>query len=512
MNPQLALTIASYDERLISLTNSMSGINIDYDFDSSAGRMLRYSMLWAMYEGTVFRAFNSWSTKHRTDHNLYKYTRDIYNPTSRIGTFYQTYLLGGDFEYKLGDVPVKLPFPFQSNNEKTDAAIRKILKDSNAMEWRSRLGLLGSLLGDVFIKVCDDGEKITLECVSPEQFPVITVDNIGNVTYYQYEEEIRTVSSLSGTIEKTRYTEICYLENGRCVFETFRNGIPFDWGNGASKWIYESNVIPLIHIKHNDVGRVFGASEVLFTMPLVRELEDITSKVSDQIRKMVDSPWFFAGVKIPNRRRSTDEQQRTDEDPSRRELPAIYSNDPHSKPYPLVAPLDLEAALNHISNLYIAMEKTFPELRLNKGLDKTSGDVSGRALIVARQEAQDKVALRRQNYDNGLVKAITLALRLSLKRGYIVDITEEETLFSISDRPVFLLHESERLEYQKQFWTNAELASKVGVGLDVFLQLEGWSPEQIRVITESEDYKKFKEMTTTNLIDPFTNNTTSATE
>src|SRR5438132_4867196 len=75
-----------------------------FEFSHYPARQLRYAVYWSLYENSAYRNIvHSWATKLKSDLGLYKYIRNIYNPSFRLGSFYQTYLMGGALDPDAGD-------------------------------------------------------------------------------------------------------------------------------------------------------------------------------------------------------------------------------------------------------------------------------------------------------------------------------------------------------------------------------------------------------------------------
>ena len=176
-------------------------------------------------------------------------------------------------------------------------------------------------------------------------------------------------------------------------------------------------------------------------------------------------------------------------EPGREELPVFYSNDPTAKAIPLVAPLDITGTLAHITALLAELERDYPELRFDNL--RVSGEVSGATLRVARQPVETKVTQRRAVYDDALVRAHNMAVAIAgLRRlpGFesfdLGSYARGDLEHSIGLRPVFDVDPMDRLDEEKQFWTNANLAVDAGVPLKAYLKREGWDPADLAEIPD----------------------------
>jgi hypothetical protein len=168
--------------------------------------------------------------------------------------------------------------------------------------------------------------------------------------------------------------------------------------------------------------------------------------------------------------------------------------------------LDIEAALSHIKEIAAEVERSYPELRTGGGMGggQSREVASGRALLIARGEAEDKIEQRRVNYDEKLVKIHRMAMAIASEAKYegFEGFTFEDWDGKATDhrikalRSVFRPHPTETLDQDRQLWTNAHLAENVGVPLEVFLRDNEWEDVRIAEIIDSDMYKLHIEMLT----------------
>ena len=109
------------------------------EFDDFDSRRLRYSILWSFYENTAYRNIHNWAVRYKVDYGLYKYTRNLYNPTNRLVNFYETHLMGGQLDMLAGDgEEIVSALPIVTENELLRPAIGKIWEWSN---WQAKKDL-----------------------------------------------------------------------------------------------------------------------------------------------------------------------------------------------------------------------------------------------------------------------------------------------------------------------------------------------------------------------------------
>ena len=440
-------------------------LQLEADFDSWASRRLRYAINWAYYENTAYERVHKWTVGYKTQFGLYKYIRNIYNPSYRIGEFYKSHLWGGMLDREAGDDGA---IPIETDNAALRRALAELWKWSNFQIKKDLITLYGSALGDAVIRVIDDTEKgrVYLENIHPGKLKDVALDAFGNVKSYTIEEERLHPANETQSVV---FTETATNQGGGTIlYQTFLNNAPYDWTGNGSEWQTGYGFIPMVVVKHNDVGLEWGWSEIQPGRSKIHEVDDIASKLSDQIRKTVDPVWFFSGVPKPSSSPTASETQLTGTaaanrpQPGREELPALYANDPNAKATALIAESDIGGILEHIKEMLSEIERDYPELKLIADLQQASGDISGRALRIAQGPAADKVLQRRVNYDDALKRIQQMAVAIGGERGYFKGFNlgsyDKGNLdHEIGDRRVFAPDRLDELEILEKEFTLGEL-------------------------------------------------------
>jgi len=463
----------------------------DSNFSDYEARKMRYAIWWAFYENTAYRHVHTWAVRYKTAHGLYKYIRNIYNPAGRIVDFWVGHLLGGALDPLAGDgLIVPSALPIITENEALRSAIAQVWQWSNWQQKKDTTSLLGSCMGDIGLRVVDDVErqKVYIQVVHPRLIKEVTKDDFGHVKAYVLEEEREDPRNPNRAAVK--YNEfVTRSDDGQVHFLTTLNGTPYPWNGIEAEWEVDYGFVPFVHISHIDVGIDWGWSELHKFRSKVHEVDDLTSKLDDQIRKTVDVPWLFTGSKKPATTPTTSGAATSTDrpEPGREELPGLWTPDTNAKAIPLVAPLDILGVSEHINNLLRELERDYPELTVE--IVAATGDLSGRALQIARQPTVVKVEQRRVPYDRGVRDIQQMCVAIAGDRdvddvfaGFGLESFERGDLdHTIGPRPVFDKTEADRAEENKLFWETAAIAvEKTGIALPAYLETQGWTPEQIR--------------------------------
>ena len=460
-------------------------------FDVVNNRLSRYALYWAFFEGTQYESIQSFRSSFVEDNDLYPHIRSIYNPASRLGNFYAQHICGGYLDPYAGNGKIKpSALPIVDASPTTVKAISKFWETSRFDLVKDLIPMYGSVLGDAFVSLEPNPTNDGLVCdvIHPAQILKYSVDADGYCTEYKLARIIFDEDA-GKDIE---YTETALLTDRGVEYVTYRNNVAHSFYGFGERWIVDLPFIPIAQVAHINRNRTYGWAEMHQKRRALQEADDSASKLFDHIRKTVDPVWLMAGMRKPRTAKPTkadpvgDSKSRTSSS-----YLAIYTSK-EAKPHALIADLDLEQAIASLGMLLSDLEDTYPELRMAKA--DAAGDVSGRALLIARQDAEDKVITRRIGYDAMFKRLNTMAMYLGHRFNYdgydgrVNYLDSDATKHFIAHRPVFKPHASERLEHDKAFWVNASLARKAGVPLAIYLRNAGWQQESIDEIVTSAEY------------------------
>lgn len=474
------------------------------DFADFDNRKLRYHIYWAFFENTVYRSkIHTWSTSYKLQHALYKYIRSLYNPAFRLGDFWQSHLMGGLLDPQAGDgqeepsaLPIVVP-PENKSGDELRAAISQVWKWSNFQSRKDIFTLYGAVMGDVGLRVADDTErkKVYLEVIHPGTIKDVTLDPFGHVKAYEIQEEREHPDRPGRTVT---YTEIAERDGKNVVYATYLDGDLYAWNGQAAEWAEPYGFVPIVLCRHNDVGLDWGWSELHPGRSKFHEVDDLSSALSDQIRKTVNVVWLFTGQTKPKTTPTLTgaDSSTSRPEPGREEMNALYASNAQADAKALVAPLNIADTTAYLSMLLERLEEDYPELRFEK---LRLSQVSGEALREARKPIEEKVTQRRGNYDDALVRAQQMAISIGgfrgIFQGFGLESYEAGDLdHHIGKRPVFTADPVLDMQNEKLLWDTAEQAGKAGVPLSAFLRLQGWAEDKIDEVIQDEEYQQRQEM------------------
>lgn len=157
------------------------------DWDDAKGRWLRYSILWANYDNTVYRSnVHKFANLYKATHGMYSFSRRLFGIPYRLGDFWQSYLWGGRLDVVDGVAGDGGALPIATANDDLRPFIADIWNWSRWVTKKDIVPLWGSVLGDAFLRVRDDveREKVYLELVHPSTIWSVEKDPFGNIKGY----------------------------------------------------------------------------------------------------------------------------------------------------------------------------------------------------------------------------------------------------------------------------------------------------------------------------------------
>jgi hypothetical protein len=458
------------------------------EFDEYDSRLNRQQIEWAMYENTAYDSIHLWATEYKKKFGLYKYIRNIFNPTTRIGNFYQAHIWPGALDRDAGDgTKIVSALPIITDNEVIRPAIANVWQWSNWSIKKNLVPLKGSTMGDGYIQVIDDPfhQKVYFKVIDPILVRDIIKDPFGNIKAYILQGVRSDPHKPSLDVI---YTETCHRGEApdEVIFTTFKDGKEFAWNGIASQWSEFWGFCPLVQIQHNDVGMKFGWSEMHPFFSRIHTVDDTASMTIDQVRKMVQGSWLFSGTSkpllVPTADAATPSRDRPA--PGRETSPAYYVGE-KGDAKSLVADIDLSAIAELIAMLNSDLKKNLPELRIDE--QEIQGVPSGKALHLLQEPARAKTKMRRVAYDRGAVAAMQMALTIGARNEYPGFETLPKDGFAtgefnhqIGESEVFAQSQIAKLEEADLFWDAVNKAILAGVSLESILSELGWSDEKIR--------------------------------
>lgn len=392
----------------IAAYNARSLVPLEaFGWDTYEARLARYAISEGYYNNITYKQLATYSARLKAEGNLYQHIRAIYNPVYRQVEAYTAKVYGGGLDFEdltAGAIPIIMA------DDTLRAAIKQVWIWSN---WRSAKSVYvrqGATLGDVALKVVDqpDRGKVRIEVLHASKIKDVEFDSVGNVKRVEIEYARDDDSANNLRDRSYVYTEVIDGE----TFATYRDGEPFAFYNDANgspipSWPNPYGFVPLVMVKHKDLGLQFGANAFHSALGKIDELNDAASLLNDQVRKAINVMWYFAGVTAKDDLKSTAGE--------RDKLPAIYGP-ADSQPFPMIANIDISAAGVNVERMLAELERDMPELSMHRLRD--GGNLTAPGVRSAYNDAIDRFIEAQGNYDDGLIRAQKMAVSIGGFRGY----------------------------------------------------------------------------------------------
>jgi hypothetical protein len=442
--------------------------------------------------------------------------RFLENPVRRLVDFYAGILYPGVLTEDGSELPegIQSAIPFSKDTPPAlRSAIAQIWMWSNWQAKKSVEVRYGAALGDVFVEVVDDIEsgKVYLDVLWPGFICELERDKSGNVKSYSLEYRVevreqddrgryRTVNTYMYRKDLDQHS-IKYYRDDSLVSST-----PNPYGFAPAVWI-----------PHSDCGTDHGACAFAGSMEKIDELNSRVSGVGDQIRKAVENPRLMStnSPQMITRHLNQDKRPATSQQPqpsTDQESVLIMTAPADTKVQSLLGDLNIADAGKEIDRLEAEIERSHPELSFYHMLremtqltgpaaDRVVGDVKARVYEAMAAYDQANISLFR------MATAIA-GMRLQERAGGWSRLDNQQQKFAsfnldsyakgnldmaIMPRPILTPTKTERAQEKQAVWNGVNAAIKAGVPLELVLEDEGWTEQQIAKLVQAKQAEEAKQ-------------------
>ena len=379
-----------------------------YPNPSATEQMTRhatYEQMFAYYSNTAFDEVATWA-RYRQRYNLYRYTRPIFNPVTRVVDFYAEHIYPGVLSTEPildGGVQSAMPFAYETPEELRQAAFQ-VWQWSN---WQINKDIMvqnGALAGNVLVEIKDDLErgKVRYQVFYPTFVKDFRLDEYGNLTAYVLEYPVSDARIDNGR------TFTYAKEVQKDFIAYYKNGQPHDYGNGeviANPYGF----VPAVWAKHRDIGTDHGVPAMRSSIAKIDELNSMVSHTADHIHKRIESPrilWSNDKIKPLFGSETLDS---TDFDSRQQQV--LLKGTSGGSTDTLVGDLDPQTIIPMIEKFTEEIEKDYPEITLYEKLrDQNIVTAPGAARLMG--DVAKKISMPAANYDSANVKLVQMSLAI----------------------------------------------------------------------------------------------------
>jgi hypothetical protein len=347
---------------------------------------------------------------------------ELRNPASAVVDFYVAHVWAGDLNEAL-----ELD-QSQMADVKVEAAVKTIFRWSN---WGQRKALAvrwDGIFGDTFLKVGETDDSVYLQLIDPRSVTDFAKDWRGNLTYIRLDDVLTDTSTLlARQVVRTEIWDKATGEMGIWVRPTFeperrKLGTPQESRSLASMGI---DFVPFTHAMFRDIGQARGLNAYLQQRSVIDEMNREVTRLHQMLFRynkpltVVNSGADQTGrpfppMAIPNRDGTSQNGTVTMGDDDIWQLPG------NPTVQQLVPNIDYASALAAIEADWKHTQRVMPELLYYDTTDM-QGD-SGRAVRFKLGPAVKRAEEVRGNLEDGLLRALKMALSIAKARGLLTDL------------------------------------------------------------------------------------------
>lgn len=286
----------------------------------------------------------------------------------------------------------------------------------------------GAVYGVSGLKIADlrDQRRAVISPAKPTCFMLVSSQQ-----YNKTPEMSIWVEQREGSQGMFEYAEVITPEAVR----TFYDGQPYGFDDREPEYRNELGFVPLVEVEHIRTGDPFGESTYQKAIPLLDEVNQLASYLSDIIAKHAEPQWAAFGVEPSELVKSGDN--------------VWFFPSENAKLNPVLAQIDIPGVLEFIREIRDQVHGSLPELGFDELRSKEQ--IATATLELQLMELVLKIKRTRPNYDEGLVAG----LRMAGLAGASMGLAEarpllDDELALDEERPVLPLDPLTRIQLEMQ--------------------------------------------------------------
>lgn len=294
MRPGGAFVPLNVSNAALAMNGSIASPKVVYLGGSLSLRLNTFTELEARYENSIFETAQ-WQTL-RSQRNLYRQTRALFNPTRRLVDTYAAMVYPGALATSKEDLPDGVPLAMPvapSTPARLQRAISQLWQWSNFQSLKAMLVRYGGIFGTVAVEVIDvqASQKVRFDVWRPDYVSDVLLNAVGDVKAIRFAYMARDNQGMY-LYEK---------EITPTLYATYRNGFLYDYlGQGRATWPNPYGYVPVVWCKHRNVGGVWGAPAIDGSINKIDQMNSLASQMLDAASKKVAAPFMIFSATPPS--------------------------------------------------------------------------------------------------------------------------------------------------------------------------------------------------------------------
>lgn len=422
--------------------------------------------------------------------------RELRNPAHRVVEFHVAKMFPGT-------LPSALPI-LSPNNPRMLGPVHQIWKWSNFGVKKQLAARFCAMFGDMFLKVAErdtpEGRRVFMQVLDPRNVTDFATDELGDITYIRIDvpqrERVlrRDLFGQGGRYvnKPIMYTEVWDRTSLR-IFKAPGANIRADEDLKIAdgEITHGLGFVPIVWAPFADIGEDRGLGAFTHALSKIEEANRIATRLHRLLFRNNNNNWVLQANQVDATGRPLPAPRLegldgTDSDSNEIHLgdERVFRLPGNSSLASIIPAIDYNAALAILNAHLEELRNDLPELRY---FDTTAkSHVSGVALRSSLADAVDRVVEARGNMEAALAKANAYALHMA-QRAKLPAFSEDKIgrlrdgdfEHQFADRPVFPLTSGEQAGAVAA-WV------QTGVPLPIALLQEGWTPEEIKEVTDAQ--------------------------
>jgi hypothetical protein len=294
-----------------------------------------------------------------------------------------------------GIIPAGWAFPPEDPKFEAWSKARDTLFDMSAWDVNGVLFVhYGAMYGVSGLRVADvrESKLVIIQPIRPINFMLVS-----SAQYKQAPDMALYVETRQDNAgDEFEYAEVIT----DALIRTFKNGEKFGYDGREPEYTNEQGVIPIIECVHIADGTALGECTFQKSIPMLNELNEMASRLSEVIRKNADPQFVTSGAEPSELQRGSD---------------YMWFIPENAAVNAIVPKVDIAGVLEFIREIKDGVNSSLPELSFDD--IRKASQIAAETIELQLVDLVIKIKRTRPNYDRALVMAMMLAGAAGIEMG-----------------------------------------------------------------------------------------------